>query len=357
MDVAAWRSLAREVLLEMLQTEHAMVWREVEAKGSETVWPGAGRAINPHHFTWARQQLEGKTIEATKTTTRGGRPIEVLHLTDPAGRRIATKVDRVSARKRLLYARYLGWTTSTKAYPQGFIGQAGEQVLRATLDDLGSDGFVPAGEGPRHREVAHLLGVRIPGAVDAASHLTVVDRNGMPRLVTVIFEEKNVRHWLYAYSRESYQALYKAAVLQREHPDQLVLPVTVARRRHWTQLTMGQDLGFYSVQTRAHFLPQLSRIADTGLEEVRFGLGFMDLQKQSGPYGRLRNTILRDSLKPRALAVAERWRDVGSQFVDHYELLRRRLPYRQRTSEYDRLRDAAREVSGGTRDGGWLGDY
>lgn len=358
MDVAGWRALARDVLLDMLGTEHAMVWREVEAKASETVWPGAGRAINPHHFTWARQQLEGKLIEAPKAATRGGRPIEVLHLKDPDARRIATKVNRVSGRKRLLYGRYLGWTTSTKAYPQGFIGQAGEQVLRATLDDLASEGFVPAGEGPRHREVAHLLGVRIPGAVDAASHLTVTDRHGLPRVVTVVFEEKNVRHWLYADSRETYQALHKAALLQREHPDQLILPVTVSRRRQWTQFTMGQDLGFYSVQTRAHFLPQLTRIADAGVEEVRMELGFIDLQKQGGPYPRLRNTILRDSLKPRALVAAERWREVGSQFLEHYEVLRRGLRHRRRAVHYDELRDAARDFGmEGSPDDGWLGNY
>src|SRR5918995_224991 len=66
-----------------------------------------------------------------RAATRGGSQVETIQPTDVAGRR--TSIDRAAARKRLLYARFRGWSQASDRYPRGQIGPAGEDATRAAI--------------------------------------------------------------------------------------------------------------------------------------------------------------------------------------------------------------------------------
>lgn len=122
-----------------------------------------------------------------------------------------TKTARATGRKRLLLTRYNSWAHGTKRHPHGFIGPAGEQALRSAI--WASAALQPA--APDAGEVKKLLGVALPGPLDSAGFLVPLDRNGIPQTpVTILFEVKNIRSWIYPTAEELYQLLYKAVVLQ-----------------------------------------------------------------------------------------------------------------------------------------------
>ena len=127
---AAYVDQAKLRLIEALKERTAMVWHEVQAVLAEARGTTA-RNIDPHHLTTARQGLlKAGVIVQDEMPTRGGRPVRLLELSDP----LASKRESaaVAARKRLLYARYLGWAsgTSTKT---GIIGVALERAVHESL--------------------------------------------------------------------------------------------------------------------------------------------------------------------------------------------------------------------------------
>lgn len=331
--------LGEDAILDMLGREHAVVRREIEAKVSDKVWLNMGDPIYPHNVTVALRRLRaaGK-IEETTDTTRGQRSITVIHLDNPRGRRILTKVDRAAARKRLLYGRYRKWSDPTAQYPRGMIGPAGERVVRASFRAVADRGFVPIDRAGS--EVFEVLGVPLPGPLDDAHYLTVEDERGMPTLVTLLVEVKNIRQWIYPDYPGVFQLLHKAAVVQQARPDDLICPVLVCRRRSYKALAFAIDLGFYGIQARQQYLLPLSRIDERLMEEVRVELGFGDLRKRDGADPRLAERFIGQSLRGDALPAARRWAETAPALVDEFQTLRdENLPHADRMDLMDELRD------------------
>ena len=207
---------ARSAIFSILADEHAVVHPELEARISEAAYRGDFKNIDPHHVTTALRELtrEGK-IEWIDERTRGGSTIKTIRPTDT--RLIRTKVAAAAARKRLLYARYSGWSQGTRRYPQGLVGPAGEEAVRRAIRDSGA--LQPASSGAG--EVNTLLGVTLPGPLDSAGYLVPFDTKGLPQSpVTILFEVKNLRSWIYPSSEELYQLLHKSMVLQTARPEQ-----------------------------------------------------------------------------------------------------------------------------------------
>jgi hypothetical protein len=232
---------ARRSLLELIDTEHAVVWSEVEAKLTrETKSPED--AHYPHLLTQAKQQLlRDQIIVATTAESRGGHEIETFSFIDTSGR--ATKINRAAGRKRVLMSRYRAWANGNATYPQGLIGPAGEATVRQAIIDSGALSVTSPGAG----EVPRILGTHLNGPLDSGGWLPAIDDTGMPAgLVYIPIEIKNIRDWVYPRSAEPYQLLHKAALLQRAAPEVNIMPVLVCRRVNHTLRFLAQRLGLRS---------------------------------------------------------------------------------------------------------------
>lgn len=133
-DPEVWDEAAKAVLLDMLDTHHAMTVSEIEARGSDRTydalkWPWP---INPHHFTNARSQLAiSGVIESTSASTRS-HPGPIITWSRPATRGIGRRIANAAARKRLLTARHAGWAQRGGA-GRGLIGRAGEDAVATAM--------------------------------------------------------------------------------------------------------------------------------------------------------------------------------------------------------------------------------
>lgn len=278
---------AREAIRAVLDDQLAVISPELEARIAERSFVGERDNINPHHVTTALRELtRAGVITSEKAVTKGGHTIETIQPADQHRR--ATKITHAAARKRLLAARYAGWSQGTLRHPHGLIGPAGEQaVRRAVLDAQTLQPAVP-GAG----EVKELLGVRLPGAADSAGYmLPFVD--GIPGPpVTLLLEVKNIRGWIYPQSIELYQVLNKACVLQQARPDQPIVPLLICRRAHVTLFWMAKQLGFVVVDMQRQFAGEVD---EDDVAEVRNELHFHDLVRGSDRsirvHDRLRNTL------------------------------------------------------------------
>lgn len=257
-----WHDLARAALLALLAREHAVTVVEMEAKLADRTYDVAvcNAAINPHHLTTAKNSLfdEG-LIEPYSASSKGrddrGRPVEIVTWSLPRERPRKTAIDRAAERKRALMSRWLSWGR------RHLLGDAGEQALALALEE--SD------------QLMHVTGstssvLDVPtGEVDnSAVHVARADNRLVP--VQVMFEVKNRREHYYARDRDVQDFLRKAAVVQDACPDQLILPVFVARRRHWTLWEQGREEGFLPATVMNQLV---NRDPDLGAEEweVRFG--------------------------------------------------------------------------------------
>src|SRR5262245_28122982 len=118
-EYIAW---GKDAILGLLEREHAFVMAELIAKVSERQPPEAPTTIDPHHLLSARAQLlDEDAILVTEERTRGQRPVSVHQPRSPRGR--VRAIEDAGARKRLLYARYLGWSSGTPSQA-GIIGPA-----------------------------------------------------------------------------------------------------------------------------------------------------------------------------------------------------------------------------------------
>jgi hypothetical protein len=276
------------------------------------------------------------------------REIDLVVTTDSSVRK--RDVAAAITRKGKLYSRYLTWAEGplTADYPSGVLGIAGERVLAASVRAPALNGFAavqPAGE------VRQLLGLNLQGgSYDDAAYLTV-ETEGHLQAILVPFEMKNIRRWIYSDEVELHKFLYRSAWLQQQRPSQLICPVIVCRRRQSTALKMGQDLGFYAIATNLQFVLPIARIDARKFEEVRSGLGFEDLVLQDTASDRL-TKIINTSLRRDALATAERWRERGATFLEHYDKLRRDVSHDEREELMSELRE---DADGGPGDslGGW----
>lgn len=324
------------------------MWPEIEAKLAE---PPARdrRPVHPHLLTSAKQGLvrRGAIIETAPTPTRGGHAI-VTYQRVPM--RDSRAIDAAAARKRLLHARYLGWATATKRHPRGLIGPAGERALHASLvapEVAGLYGVI-SGAGS---EVTHLYGEPVPGGPLDGAAVHLGSRGGvLVGAVTLLFEVKNIRHWIYPSSHEVYQLLHKAAVLQVEHRTERILPVLVCRRRHYWTRQMAIDLGFFVIEVHEQRVQPVAELDLEAFHEVREELGFSTLSMEVGPLPRLVQS-LRDAVPPYAVATAARWGTMAPSLVDHFARLRDQyLTHRVRERAFRDLRAAARAIPGAVAD-------
>jgi hypothetical protein len=295
----AYVGRARAAILSVLADEHAVVHPELEARISEAGYRGDFRNIDPHHVTTALRKLtDDGQIEWVEERTRGGNTIKTIQPTDTRLR--ATKVATAAARKRLLYARYSGWSQGTKRHPQGLVGPAGEEAVRLAIRD--SSALQPAAPGAG--EVSELLGVTLPGPLDSAGYLVPFDASGLPQSpVTILFEVKNLRSWIYPSAEELYQLLHKALVLQTARQDQPIVPVFVCRKVHLTTFWMSQQLGFVTIDMGIQYVGD---VAEQELLEVRNELHFRDLASGKGPSLRVLDRLTK-TLPSISLAVAHQW--------------------------------------------------
>jgi hypothetical protein len=298
-DAEEYVARARAAILAIIATEYAVVHPELEARISEAGNRDSDDNIDPHHVTTALRELrDAGEIRWDDAVTKGGTTITTIQ---PADTRLrATRIEAAARRKRALLARYNGWSQGTKRHPHGLIGPAGESAVRSAIWESGA--LQPAEPGAG--EVRELLGVRLPGALDSAGYLVPLDRHKIPQPpVTVLFEVKNLRSWVYPSAPELYQLLTKAALVQTAHPDQRIVPVFVCRKAHKTTFWMAQQLGFMAIDMGIQYAGDVD---EEDLYEVRSELHFQDLARGSGPSLRVRDR-LKDTLPAIAQKVAGQW--------------------------------------------------
>lgn len=328
-----------ERILRLLRAQHAAVWPEIEARLADRSRAERPTRIEPHHLTTARHMLldAGHLVQETARTT-GGYEISTFRLADHY--RDKTRGQLVAARRRKLHARYRSWASGhARRYPHGLIGPALEQVVARAINAHPRITRAPEALVGNVRAV---FGTRLEGgSIDLLADLIAYDAQRRPRAVTLLIETKNIRSWVYPRHQELYGLLYKAAKLQQAHPDELILPVLICRRRQHTTLVMGKDLGFYVIEVHRQPITAGS-ISTRHLQELNDELAF-DLVPTTAlePLPRLRQAL--GSLPTFVADNAQTWRDVGVAFVDHYDGLRDdTLPNDRRAGLLDDLREDAR---------------
>jgi hypothetical protein len=316
-----WLARARAALLDLLDQEHAVVWPEVEAKLSDKRWRERGQVFDPHLLSTVRSQLrfEG-VIEEVTTPTRGGREVSVWSHTNRRGRQ--RRFEDAASRKRLLYARYLGWADE-------YLGRAGERVTHASLIAAApTAGYRLL--APQHGEVRQVLGRPVPGgALDNGATLQIVDAINRPiGHATVLVEVKNIRHTLYASAAEIFQLLDKATRIQAANPSEKIVPVLVCRWAHITAFRMAKDLGMFIADAWAQFLPDIAELDRRLVDEVRNELGFRDLVVTNESYPRLVR-LLATNLPTVAPGSAERFAHTAPILAQYAPRLRTHGAHRQ----------------------------
>lgn len=287
-----YEARAVDRIRDILATEHAVVRRELESRISEGYWPRSGQNIDPHHVSnAARSMVNDGEVEWVYTTTRGGANIATLQPTNRSGR--ADRIDRAAARKRLLWGRYLGWATGTKRHPHGLIGPAGEAATRSAI--VASGAVIPHESGAG--SVSQIMGVQLPGPLDSAGITVPISAAGVPGApVTLLFEVKNLRQWLYPSAAEPFQLLGKAVAVQLAHPQVPIVPVLVCRKAHPTLFWMAKQLGFMVIDMGKQFIG--TAVDEASYMEVYTELDFDDLLLGEGPSlrvkDRLANTLRKD---------------------------------------------------------------
>jgi hypothetical protein len=309
-----WRALAEEAVLALIDHEHAVIWPEVEAKLAEApVRTASGlvlpKGIQPHHLSTARRRLTAsRRVEEITSRTRGGGDVSVLALRDR--RRRGTAFEIAARRKRLLHARYLGWTRESAKGPN-LIGAGGERLARASLEAAvaAGVGYRPAERGAQG-QVTRLFGAPVAGGpLDDAAYLTTLDPQDLPLTVTLPIEVKNVRHWIYPNSWEPFQLLDKAARLQLTHPELRILPVFICRRAHITTFAMARDSGIRVLSTLWQPILPHSKASTRAVDQVNRELGF-DLRRTSEPHNYLVNAFQK-TIPEAAAPAAARWAQVA----------------------------------------------
>lgn len=350
-----YRRRAVDALRLLVGREAAVSWPEVEAKIADQPLPGLRQpteprpfTLDPHHLSTARYQLvNANEMVYEERVTRGRRSVAVLHPTDLSNRHRRTQ--DAAARKRLLTARYFGWSQASAHYPRGRMGPAGETVLHRSLREAApTAGYQLL--NPERGETARALGHEIAeGPLDNAALLYLTGEHGRPTgdAVLLMIEVKNVRPWLYPRAEQIYQVLHKAAMMQEREPDFPIVPVLIARRLHYLTWTMAKDLGLYLINTRRQYMLS-SGIEDRHLEEVRNELGLRFLTPTTNADDDLTHRLAH-SLPPWAMTAARAWSETGARFADHYDVLRRSLSDQERHDAFDEFRETAREDAGCVR--------
>lgn len=313
-------ALAEHALIELIREEGAILRPEAQAKLSDRRHPSVPVPLDPHHITTAFHRL-APYLRQTIARTRGGRAIGVWHLSNTEG--ILRKVTDAAARKRLLHARYLSWATGTKTKGRSLVGEAGEQVVHASL--RAANGYTLV--RPNGGDVTSFLGAPVPGGpLDNAALLLPLDAaTGLPHgPYAVPIEVKNVQQWLYPENHLLHQLLFKAASLQAMNPNVWFVPVLVCRKAHYLTTLMARQMGFYVLPTIRQYIAPSVASDDAGLRslnEVRDELGYL-LEPHNGEVPEMVKHF-NTTIPSVASRTAELWRTVGSRFAPIYEQLRK----------------------------------
>jgi hypothetical protein len=266
-----WHSLARVAVLALLKREHAVTITEMEAKLSDRTYDAAicPDPINPHHLVTARHSLSdlGEIEEFTATTKskdESGTRHRVSTWSLPRIRGRKTVIDQAAERKRALMSRWLSWGT------RNLLGEAGEAALAAALD--------PAPMLTRvSGSTRTVLGVPVDEVDNTAVYVAEEAGSGLTA-IQLMFAVKNRREHYYASADDVVSFLKKAAKVQHARADQLVLPIFVCRRRHYTLWQEGEEMGFLPVMV----MNQLVR-RDPDLHTEEWGTRFGEVRDELLP--------------------------------------------------------------------------
>jgi hypothetical protein len=353
--VAKYDAGAEMALLKLLDTEHAVLWPEVEAKLANQPSPGFPQGINPHHLHNARRRLI-KLLQVEEVThpTKGGQDALVLGLRERRLRQ--TTFARAAARKRALDAMYRKWTRSSGLKSPNAIGDGGEVVARASLDAAAAQGVGYLIAQRTRLGVHRLLGRDVPGGdLDDAAYLTALNNDGRPITYTVVIEVKNLRKWLYARHREVFQLLDKAARLQVENPGERIIPILICRRAQWVTFTMARDLGFRVLYTQFQPILVHSSVDPKQVQTINDELAY-NIVQTADPHGKVVDAFVK-TIPRDAPSISEKWVRHAPIIMKHSAELRRRdLSPLKRASL---MRDFQEEMSATFSDirGGWLGKH
>lgn len=305
----------------MLDDHGAVTVSEMEARASDRTYDSHvfPAKIDPHHFVWAREALQGvEGVEIVPTTerTRSGRSVTTWSTIENHGRKA---VGRIAGRKRLLTDRHAGWGQRGGG-GHGLLGAAGEGAMVKAFREA------EIYAGIQH-SVTSILGVDVTdlGEVDIVSGLYDTSNPNDPAAITVMTEVKNTRSWFYDSTvteddGELRKFLRKAARVQAARPDALICPVFVLRCAQYTLIAAGNDHGFLTASVQNQLVLQDHDISrnPTHFDEVRDELGYADLRlittaETSTPFHR---GIATKHIPKNARATALRWRDTHTQFLD-----------------------------------------
>jgi hypothetical protein len=337
---------AKEQLRDLLDTELALIMSEAIARLGEQYHAGdtRGHNLDSHIVGLALQELQtvGETITAW-AISKGGHRIDTIQPADQKLRK--TAITTAARRKQALYARYLGWAEGSKRYPHGFIGPDGEEATRAGILASVSLQPVAPGAGP----VSRVLGVNLPGAADSGGFMNPV-LNSIPQPpVTVLFEVKNIRSWIYPSSSELFQVLHKCVILQQANPTVPIVPILVCRKAHKTTFYMASQLGFIVIDMGTQFVGD--NVGEQALLEVRNALAFSDLRLGTGPSLRVRDRLSKN-LPAYIHQYAATWATTAldTEMSPRLSRLSRKLLHDERTNLLNEIRSFNRANG---KPGGW----
>lgn len=301
-----WVALGEAVILDMVETEHAVTIKELEARASDRVWNRdvIDETIDPGILTIARNNLSATgTITFTTETSRSpaAQPITTWHLPPARGRRGA--IETASARKRLLTTRHNGWGERGGA-GRGLIGQAGENAVHTVLLDGARRGISNV-TGSTNT----VLNTRLPGELDNSAYYIDDTDPAEPQVITLMVEVKNTRDWYYAPHQVIENLLAKAAVAQAAHPTRLICPTFLCRRHNITVWHEGEAEGYLPFRVHAQLvLPDHAITSrENHFTEVRDELGYADLILGDAPTTRHRG--LPTAVSNHAATRARTWQE------------------------------------------------
>lgn len=328
-NLDSWLERGEQAIVDVLDDQLAVVAPELMARICEPRAAYGRDIIQPHIVGMALQGLDTVGIvESHTTATRGSRTITTYQLAGTTRRKTAT--ERAAARKRLLYGRYLSWTTPTVQHPSGVIGPATEA---AAVEGIRAASVVQVPYGTDGRELRHVLGVDLGGPVDYVGYVVAESASSLGVPIVLLVEVKANRGWLYPSSAELFQPLMRGLSFNEAQPSERCVPMLVTRRVHPEVFPLAQRLGFMAIPLDAQFLGDAT--AQRLVDEVKSELTFRDLQ--TGPLLslRVRDYFRRPTFRRALPMAAERWRRTCGSVVAADAI---RRGYRNRRSLIERER-------------------
>jgi hypothetical protein len=350
-----WVDFASSLLREAIREHHALAEPELISRLVDRRLVDELETPSPHHVTQARNRLvRREELKIDTERTRGGRVVSILVRGDRT--RNAKAIDTAVARKRLLMARYYGWTQGTAATGPGLAGPEGERVAELTLRASGIGAVLTNPTAGTLPGLKHFLGAEVPaGALDNGVLMNPLTPDGELRSTTQIalpIEVKNIREWVYPHAQELHQLLFKAAVLKSKLPDVLIVPLLICRRAHITTLYMAKRMGFFVAETQKHYFPTHSRIDVAAFAEVRSELALLDMVQENSVCSRLLGRLVTIQRYYDAESAAYYWGLISGS-ADVLQTLE--ALYREGTTliRRRRINDLRRQVAELGIEGGW----